>query len=400
MTLDNGKTTIAPLVIPSAWRSERTRPTRGSWAAWAALLVVLFAIISLIPRILSAIRGRPVTYHAERLVTVVPLLLALILVAAGTIFLHEIGHAIGGLIGGWQFQSIFLGPWRLTRDGERLRLHWHRLYLLYGGAVLVLPERRQSPARERRGRLLYIAGGPVMSLLFGAAVLAVMSVSGVPMRHVFDSSRTLIPFTAGLISFGLGVGTLIPQPLGGALRSDGLQLLLLLRSPKEGGVDSATRRAMIHLQLYRTRPREWDDELLELLPTLPESERLTFEYHRALDRGDVSTARDLLQRALEVVASSVAPDSQGQRTWLALEAATFEAAWRGNAAAARAWRERAGRAAGLGHGANVAAAALARAEGNAESAAAALRAAERDLRLRTFVREDLLRAATLERLAG
>jgi hypothetical protein len=400
---------LAPLVHPQAWHDDAPPSTRGVWVVWATWAAFLFLFMPLLllgaARVLLPIMGKPqmpVLKIFSMLLAEFPFFLGLLPLVLGMIFVHELGHCLGGLIAGWEFHSIFLGPFRLMRDGGRLRLYWHRIYLLYGGAALTVPPRGESSARERRGRMLYVAGGPVMSLLFGILLLLMVRIAGLTLPEVF-AGNALIPLfavVAGLMSFLLGIGTLIPQSLDGPLRSDGLQLLRLLRSPKEDGVDPATRLALLYTEAYHTRPREWDDVLIGRLPLLPEGERLLFAYHQELDHGSAVAARDLLQRALDAVAGSTGPQSRDRRTGLALEAAAFEAAWRGDAAAARAWRERAGAASGFHfHGANIAAAALARAEGSAATTAAVLLAAKRELRQRTVMREDLLRAATLERIA-
>ena len=256
---------------------------------------------------------------------------------------HECGHVAGGLLVGWSFRLLFIGPVRIVRVRGRLRAEWHRLSYLHGGAALVTPRRWETARQFRRHRCWVVVGGPLASLLL--ACLAALSVRarsspGVDIPHA-SLSVQFQAFTA-FLSLMIGVGTLLPFRMGHGMRSDGLQLVRLLRVPTSATgraeLDAEDHRLQALLTALYLRPREWPDELVAQLSTLRGSEGLVMQYYRALDQAHVGIARDLLQRALDATALEAGADAERDRVYLALEAATFEALWRSDVAAAVAWR--------------------------------------------------------------
>jgi hypothetical protein len=401
---------LPPLERPAHWPADSPLPTRRTADSGAArvltgvflvALIVLcaaFAVAALLGRPLGTIRLANLASAIENLLLLVPIVFVLLAV-------HEGGHALGGLLAGWRVQSLMLGPWRLMREDGRLRVRRHRVYLLYGGAALLSPIRWQEPAAYRRSRALLIAGGPLASLLLGATLLFVLYTSDIPVRELLAHRTTRLLAYTGLISIAIGIGTLVPIRQGAELRNDGLQLLLLVRSSStksdDWAFDAESQHAAIHVLASDRRPREWDDALVAQFTSLPKIQRLGFEHHLYLDRNEPAAARDTLQRALDLAARSTAPDAREERARFALEAAAFEGAWRGDAAAARTWRALAGPAAALDpHAAHLAAAAIAAADGSARGATRCLRAAARAARESSVIRVDLLRAATADRVAA
>ena len=134
---------------------------------------------------------------------------------------------------------------------------------------------------------------------------------------------------------------------------------------------------------------------------MPAANRHTLRYFHALDRGDVAAAREHLQLALNAIAASTTRTGGIQRRSLAIEAACFEAAWREDVAASLAWSDRGGPPRFVDeHGACIADAARALARDDVPAARRQLERARWAVRRTALLRLDLVRAATIDRLAA
>lgn len=160
------------------------------------------------------------------------------LIAAGSagvsvfsiVMIHEGGHVVGGLLMGFRFHAMAIGP--ITFDRRfRLSLHFGT-QAWTGGWAAMIPGRRD----HLRGRtLVLVAAGPVASLAAGCAV-------------------SLLPGSKGLASamfilgslFG-GVIELFPLRRGG-LGFDGWRIWRLLRDPKWADRSLALMRLSADIQ--------------------------------------------------------------------------------------------------------------------------------------------------------
>lgn len=292
------------------------------------------------------------------------------------ILAHEAGHLAGGALGGLRPAMLFTGPLlvEFAQRGPRLRFNRHAG--AWGGLAVALP----TPDTTRRAFLPYVAGGPLASFLLCAIALAAGPAIG--------GTTGGIVVALALLSFCIGLATLIPGRTGGYL-TDGAQLLALLRD--DPGVERRLRLGALLAQgLAGTRPRDLDAAAVAHLldEATDPAQRMVLRHTLAdiaLDRGDRDAAAAhvrALAEALGAPDAAQVPALARQQfalrvaTWLALE---------GDAPAARAWRER---AAGpvldpLPHA--LADAALARAEGRDADRTAALTRA-RDALPRTMDR--------------
>lgn len=128
--------------------------------------------------------------------------------------IHEVGHCLGGLVAGLEFDRIRVGPAEL--DSYR-RLHWEwRRSTLLGGNALMLPKTDSAlPVRLAA----YIAGGPVANIVCGLLVF-----DHIPIRNAHLMGLAQL-FVVG--SFVVGVGNLVPFRRYG-FSSDGMKLIMLL----------------------------------------------------------------------------------------------------------------------------------------------------------------------------
>jgi len=282
------------------------------------------------------------------------------------VIVHELGHILCGRIAGYRLLVVWLGPMQFTRSGARWRARFSWRFLLRG-ATMSAPDRWRGDAAARREMLLFIAGGSLANFVVGVPLLFVPDVA---MRIIGGMS-----IMAGALSW---------IPVRGSA-SDGTRLQMILAND----VDAVERRRVFALALLSRRvpPPQWPTELILALESAAGKETASADaaamaHYHALDRLDIAAAHGFLQRAINAARLPT------QRAGLALEAAIFEATWRGDAENAQALLARAGR---IGrddaHGALLAQAAIERSRPLLERA-----------RAKAFSGDLMLRRTTLEEL--
>jgi hypothetical protein len=178
------------------------------------LMVAIAAILAIWdPPFLQSLRWRIVQQVEQMSEGAGPLLLAgsVVVAAIACVVVHETGHVLGGVLAGFRFHSMAIGPLKLERG---FRLSRHRGALAWsGGWVGMVPGRLD---RLRLRTLILVAAGPVASLLWGAVVLLLPFSKG-------PASTTFI--AASLLG---GVIELLPVRVG-AVAFDGWRIWNLLR---------------------------------------------------------------------------------------------------------------------------------------------------------------------------
>jgi len=224
--------------------------------------------------------------------------------------------------------AIFVGPVaisRLGRDAFRLQLRPVPL----GGSVWTGPRRWDGDERFRHDYFWVMVAGPATSLVVGALGL-------------WLTPSSTMAWSWSLISLVIGAGTLIPARYPSGMTTDGEKLLRLGRS-------GPTDRALVALRMLilTVRPRDWDPALVAVASAESESQlgeaidATMFLYYRALDSEDVAGAGVLLQRLIDYTCGTARWPRTTVSIEVAIEAGLFEAAWRGDIAAAREWLARA-----------------------------------------------------------
>jgi hypothetical protein len=273
-----------------------------------------------------------------------PVLLTIgLLVVLALIAVHESGHLLAGMAVGFRPWLVIIGPLKIVREDATLRVRLNRS--LVPGMVRSFP----THAHDLRQRLaVYVSGGPLANLLLGVLCLGLAVVANrIPTDITTRSQISSWLGIVGLCSLVLFLGTII-RFLSAALplrsrgpRSDGAQLFDLLQ-----GRPRAERRlltiTLIAAWQDGVRPRAWEVGLVERLLALREGNvddvgANTCGYYYALDCGQIERAGlllDLAKSQLEGYQVESLPA-------LLLEVAFFEARYRHNVAAARAWLEQA-----------------------------------------------------------
>jgi len=254
--------------------------------------------------------------------TDMPLLMGLMLLV---ILVHELGHVAGGLAGGMRFLMLTVGPFRVHRSGDTMRVSFNNSINLWGGVAVMLP---LATDRIRRRFALMIGGGPLASLLLAGLGAALFALS--------TGRLSLLGMVLGIASAGIFIVTIIPLTAGG-FTSAGGQLLALRRS-----VPGAELRMVISAvagaSLGGTRPRDYDAGLIQHAFELdgPAPMRLITSMLAALrqiDRDEDPSAhfQQIMQHFGEL--------PTGQREGVALWIAWYHAAVRKDHATATAWAE-------------------------------------------------------------
>lgn len=297
----------------------RSRQRFARAQAWLDRRRVMFAVISLLPlaALLSDQGSAPRVARLALLgAPMLPLLIAL----------HEIGHAVSGVLLGFRFQGLSVGWASIHKSRGRIRVGWRRPP--YAESALGLYRGVPIGRRRLRARLaLNALAGPAMTLASGAACAACatwLGQSASPWLAVIaDGMRT--SWWLGLL---LAVGDLVPLSFPSGLRSDGaLVLAALTASPQ------ALQLTVVYGQ--GLRPREWglasDDLIAAANADLPNRETLLVgAVAVALDLGEMARAEEILGLALQE------GESRGSSLSLPIELeAMLIEAFRGEAVAAR-----------------------------------------------------------------
>ena len=151
------------------------------------------------------------------------------LLILGVTLVHELGHCLAGLMAGLEFDRIRVGPLELD-PYKRLTWQWNRGTVV-GGHALMLPK---SASNLRVRFAVYIAGGPIVNIACGVALLKVMPTGN---SHFVGIAQL---FVAG--SFLVGIGNLVPLRRYG-VSSDGMKLVMLLLNKSERWIFLLRRQA-------------------------------------------------------------------------------------------------------------------------------------------------------------
>lgn len=256
--------------------------------------------------------------------------LGIVVMAFLALLIHELGHVIGGRSAGFQFVMLVVGPFKVVREADGLRLRWNTSLGLAGGLAALLP--RKPPTKEQLRA--YILGGPVASWV-GAVTLLALGYAGTQLASGVVKDLSGIAMFGAFISFAIGCITLIPSRMGG-FDSDGAQW----RDIQNGGHRAERKMVMYALMgeaMNGVRPRDWTPHFIEKASTLPREEASPvdvalafFLYQHNLDRGKVAQAQEALTAVIAMSEAYPAP----ARGSLYVEAAYFEARHKGDLASA------------------------------------------------------------------
>jgi hypothetical protein len=269
----------------------------------------------------------------------IPVLLVVVVAAAGlAITTHEVGHLISGWFARLRVFMFCVGPARFERRADgRLHICWVRSIGEAGGMVgMALADSRDEQG-IRRALTLFALGGPIASLLCGAAALAAFFLFGLS-ETTWERDGMMKAVAGGVLmysvsSLGMAFVTAFPHRFAG-IASDGERVRLMLRRDPVAGRDGALF-AMTGWSVMGRPPRDWDPAIVAaaMLPgddgTNDAALARCFAFVRALDCCDIAEA----SIHASVMAAASAPPAM--RSLMRAEAAYFAAAYQCDAATAR-----------------------------------------------------------------
>ena len=247
----------------------------------------------------------------------------LVLIGFFTILIHELGHVVGGALARFKFIMLIVGPFRVYRENDKLKIGLNKWLQMSGGLALSIPEDTRATTSRL---LLYIAGGPLASLFAGLACgLAVFMLQDI--AGMEGSYLVPVLLFACLFNAGIAIVTLLPLPTAG-FENDGKQLLDILRGGKKANI-KLLMHAVSAETIKGVRPREWTGDYLEKVLALTknqEADRNTvvanlMGYYFYLDSGNVQRAAE----CIKVLAAHILDSPTYLQPGLWLEILFFEA---------------------------------------------------------------------------
>lgn len=173
---------------------------------------------------------------------------ALCVAIAIPIPLHEAGHLVGGLLGGYKFVSFRIFNYTIIRTDNRLRIKKFAIAGTGGQCLLSPPDR----PIEKIPTALYNLGGVLANILTLVLLLPIM---WLPINPFISEAVLIFLLTNAIIILMNG----IPLKLGG-IGNDGHNMIEILRNPaaKSGMIAQLRANALIQNGM---RPKDMPDEL-------------------------------------------------------------------------------------------------------------------------------------------
>lgn len=201
------------------------------------------------------------------------------------ILLHEAGHLIFGLIGGYRFLSFRIVNFMWIRENGKIRLRRFSIPGTGGQCMMLPPE-----SRSDLSRVLYNAGGVLVNLITSIFALS---------TAFFTTPLWALALTAfGLAGSILGLSNGIPF-FSETVANDGANILIMHKNPQ--AKEAYHRELMIAAALTQgTRLRDMPDEWFTDVPSSdPLSASISLiTAQRLMDSGDLSAAEDKLRQLL------------------------------------------------------------------------------------------------------
>ncbi|MGE7882935.1 M50 family metallopeptidase [Bacillus sp. NPDC094077] len=163
--------------------------------------------------------------------------------------IHELGHVVFGLINGFKFKFMTVGPITVQKEKGKVRIRENKLWMYFGGVAMLVPLSTVTPNLSKKWAWMTL-GGPITSLLFGITSGYIYMVSYYQYLLYFSVFHFVI-FAATIV------------PIKGTLMSDGMQFLILIKDDEKAKQHVYTIQVSSELFSYK-RPKDWDERLVEL----------------------------------------------------------------------------------------------------------------------------------------
>lgn len=162
------------------------------------------------------------------------------------LFLHELGHVIGGKTAGYEFLFMTVGPITIEKS-PKIRIVPNHSWMAFGGLASCVPHKVELTDLVKKHKL-FVAGGPAFTVL--------ATLIGVILWIITDSELAFL-FTILNASIFIVTAT----PFQGTYKSDGGVFLLLQKGGKEAERFLA-ELLLIKEMMSSKYPAEWDKHLI------------------------------------------------------------------------------------------------------------------------------------------
>ena len=175
---------------------------------------------------------------------------------------HECGHVVGGLLEGWKFFYLVVGPVRIYRENlqDKIRVGIEKNVSLWGGIGGTIPAKKEDVKISSFGRILL--AGPLASMILGV----IAAVLGLLLHSLF------FLMLMG-VALGMGGSCLIPGIKTGILYNDGSRYYRIHRGGQEQAEEEAIFYAAFREYINPDAPYSEDS-----IQTLLRSKDVEFRY--------------------------------------------------------------------------------------------------------------------------
>lgn len=245
-----------------------------------------------------------------------------------TVVLHELGHLVVGVVVGFHFSSISIGPFTVGLQYGRVKFQIRA----QSGALGYAGMHIETVSRLHRNLVLFVLAGPFTNLISGALAAAFVLLS--PQRQ---RSTWPVAFFAAFSMLSLFVFVLSSIPFRSTFHSDGDRIRMLIKSPNEARRWIAAM-ALASQQRKGIRPRRWKQTWLHAVCAVRDSSFDEFFGNflaqiAASDKKDEVAQTKHLERCLEL--AHLIPGMS--RDFIACESSYFSGWTRCDAQLAQSW---------------------------------------------------------------
>jgi len=171
----------------------------NSYIEWGVMAILFLAIMKLTVELDFVKDLKPQTTR-EDFITII----GIIIIVHIVLFMHELGHLVGGLVQGFKFDLFVVGLLGVKREGQKIKPYLNKNLGYYGGIAGTSPV-DDSPENAKKFARVLLAG-PIASIVFGIVCLIISFYIGKPLGFIF--------YVGGITSIGIFIATTIPSKTG------------------------------------------------------------------------------------------------------------------------------------------------------------------------------------------
>lgn len=178
--------------------------------------------------------------------------------------IHELGHVVVGLVNGWKFYLLVIGPLGIKADeDDKVKFYFEKNVSLWGGVGATIPKAINKDNIKIWSKVLL--GGPLASIIMGIIFLPI----GIIMDNLF---LTLL----GAMPLGMGIISVLPLPLkSGILFVDGKRWHRL----KYGGQEADEEIALFNIVEHTNTGGSYSSIKLSSIEALINSKEVEIKYY-------------------------------------------------------------------------------------------------------------------------